>query len=92
MRALQEKIKNEICALLKDGYDFDRSELTFSQPAERKFGDLSTTLAFSLAKQTKSKPFLVAGDMAARLAGKTGGGGRDPGCRRRIPEFLPAPR
>jgi len=70
MRALQKKIKNEIYALLKDKYDFKQTELSFSQPAERKFGDLSTTLAFALAKKTKSKPFLVAGDMAARLMGQ----------------------
>ena len=70
MRALQKKIQNEIYALLKDKYDFEPTELSFSQPAERKFGDLSTTLAFDLAKKTKSKPFLVAGDMAARLMGQ----------------------
>ncbi|TFG76181.1 MAG: hypothetical protein E4H23_09870, partial [Chrysiogenales bacterium] len=70
MRSLQKKIKNEIYALLKDKYDFKQTELSFSQPAERKFGDLSTTLAFALAKKTKSKPFLVAEDMAARLTGQ----------------------
>ena len=56
-----------IVAVLKDDYDFSQTELIFSLPAERKFGDLSTTLAFALAKKTKSKPFLVAGDMAAKL-------------------------
>jgi arginyl-tRNA synthetase len=70
MKSLQEKIKNAMVAILKDSYDFTQTELTFSQPAERKFGDLSTTLAFALAKKTKSKPFLVAGDLAAKLAGK----------------------
>ena len=73
MKSLQEKIKNSIYEVLKDIYDFAQTELTFSQPAERKFGDLSTTLAFALAKKTKSKPFLVAGDMAAKLAGKLEG-------------------
>ncbi len=73
MKSLQQKIKNEIHAALKDVYDFAAADLAFSQPAERKFGDLSTTLAFVLAKKTKSKPFLVANDMAARLAGRLAG-------------------
>ncbi len=73
MKSLQQRLKNEICAALKESYDFAAADLAFSQPAERKFGDLSTTLAFVLAKKLKSKPFLVANDMAAKLAGKLGG-------------------
>ncbi len=42
----------------------------FSLPAERKFGDLSTTLAFALAKKAKGKPFLLADDIAAKLQGR----------------------
>ena len=70
MKSLQEKLKNEIGAVLKDCYDFTGTELAFSQPAERKYGDLSTTLAFGMAKKTKSNPSLVANDMAAKLAGR----------------------
>jgi len=73
MKSLQQKIKDEILAALKDEYEFSGSDLTFSQPAERKFGDLSTTLAFVLAKKLKNKPFLIANDMASRLAGKLAG-------------------
>ncbi len=70
MKRLQEKLKREIAALLGDEYDLSGADWGFSLPAERKFGDLSTTLAFALAKKAKSKPFLLANDIAARLQGR----------------------
>ena len=70
MKSLQEKLKKDIAALLQDAYDLSGAEWNFSLPAERKFGDLSTTLAFALAKKAKSKPFLLANDIAARLQGR----------------------
>jgi arginyl-tRNA synthetase len=70
MKSLQEKLKKDIAALLGDDYDLAGAEWGFSLPAERKFGDLSTTLAFALAKKAKSKPFLLAGEIAARLQGR----------------------
>ncbi len=70
MKTLQEKLGREIIALLKDAYELSGVEPSFSIPAERKFGDLSTTLAFALAKKTGNKPFMLAGDIAARLQGK----------------------
>jgi arginyl-tRNA synthetase len=72
VKALQEKLKKEIASLLRDAYDLSGVELVFSLPAERKFGDLSTTLAFSLAKKVKGKPFLLANDIAAKLQGRLG--------------------
>ena len=68
--SLQEKLKKDIAALLRDDYDLDGADWGFSLPAERKFGDLSTTLAFALAKKAKGKPFLLAGEIAARLQGR----------------------
>ncbi len=70
MKNLQEKLGREITVLLEDAYEMSGVEPSFSIPAERKFGDLSTTLAFTLAKKTGSKPFMLAGDIAARLQGK----------------------
>jgi arginyl-tRNA synthetase len=67
MKFLQEKIKNQIFAILKNDYEISASDLVFSLPAERKFGDLSTNLAFVLAKKTKDKPFLLANAMAGKL-------------------------
>jgi len=70
MKSLQEKLKKAVFAALKDNVDLAEADLAFSQPAERKFGDLSSTLAFTLARKSGSKPFLVANDLAAKLAGK----------------------
>jgi arginyl-tRNA synthetase len=70
MKTLQEKLKKEIISLLQDAYDLSGVELSFSPPAERKFGDLSSTLAFSLAREVKGKPFLLASDIAAKLQGR----------------------
>lgn len=70
MKNLQENLGREIAVLLKEAYELSGIEPSFSIPAERKFGDLSTTLAFTLAKKTGDKPFMLAGDIAARLQGK----------------------
>ncbi len=70
MKALQETLRAKIMALLQDAFDLSGIEPAFSLPAERKHGDLSTTLAFSLAKKLKGKPLPLAGDIAARLQGK----------------------
>ncbi len=72
MKTLQESLKKEIHSLLRDAYDLSGVELTFSLPAERKFGDLSSTLPFALAKKLKGKPFLLANDIAAKLRGRLG--------------------
>jgi arginyl-tRNA synthetase len=70
MKNLQENLKKEIIYLLQDSYDLLGVEWAFSLPAERKFGDLATTLPFALAKKIKGKPFLLANDMAAKLQGR----------------------
>ncbi|MCU0236384.1 MAG: arginine--tRNA ligase [Acidobacteria bacterium] len=70
MKRLQEKLKTKISALLGDAYDLAGVEWGFALPNERKFGDLSATLAFALAKKAKAKPFLLANDIAARLQGQ----------------------
>ncbi|MEI6614276.1 MAG: arginine--tRNA ligase [Chrysiogenales bacterium] len=70
MRFLQEKFKKQICEILKNDYEIAAADLMFSLPAERKFGDLSTYLAFVLAKKTKNKPALLANSMAGKLQGQ----------------------
>ncbi len=67
MKALQEELRTGIRAALQDAYDLSEIEMEFAVPAERKFGDLSTTLAFTLAKKRKEKPFVLASDIASRL-------------------------
>jgi arginyl-tRNA synthetase len=70
MKFLQEKIKERILAAVKKEYPLAADDLVFSLPAERKFGDLSTNLAFVLAKKTKIKPFLLANELAEKLQGQ----------------------
>jgi len=70
MKILQQELKKEITALLQDAYDIAGADLSFSLPADRNFGDLSTTLAFSLAKKQKAKPFVLANDIVSRLQGR----------------------
>jgi len=70
MKALQETLRAEISALLRDAYDLSAIEPAFSLPAERKHGDLATTLAFALAKKRKEKPLPLASDIAVRLQGR----------------------
>jgi arginyl-tRNA synthetase len=70
MKFLQGKIKSRILTILRNEYEISDPDLVFSLPAERKFGDLSTNLAFILAKKTKNKPFLLAKAMAEKLQGQ----------------------
>lgn len=70
MKTLQENLRRRIAELLRDAYDLTGVEAEFTVPPERKFGDLSTTLAFALAKKTRGKPFALAGDIASRLQGR----------------------
>ena len=70
MKFLQDKINSLILEILKNDYKISNSDLVFSLPVERRFGDFSTNLAFVLAKKTKSKPFLLANAMVEKLQGQ----------------------
>jgi len=67
MKFLQENIRERILAIFKNDYEIADSDLVFTLPVERKFGDLSTNLAFALAKKSKSKPFLIANAIVEKL-------------------------
>lgn len=70
MKRLQQELGRAIVALLAGAYDLSGVEPAFTLPAERRFGDLSTNLAFTLARQAGIKPFQAASDIAARLQGR----------------------
>ncbi|MCP4220465.1 MAG: arginine--tRNA ligase [bacterium] len=59
MKYLQEDLKNKLNDLLMDEYGPTGADIIFSIPPNRKFGDLSITLPFVLAKRAKQKPFLI---------------------------------
>lgn len=70
MKYLQEQLKNKLCALLEDTAPITPEEILFSIPPRREFGDLTTTLPFTLAKKTKQKPFAIGNDIIQRLSGQ----------------------
>ncbi len=59
MRLLQEKLKARLVELLHEDFMLQAEDVQFSIPPDRKFGDLSTTIPFVLAKRLKEKPFVV---------------------------------
>lgn len=56
MKYLQERIRDRLVSLLKDDYEISLDDIQFSIPPERKFGDLSTTLPFVIAKRIRENP------------------------------------
>jgi len=67
MKYLQEQLKNKLCELLKADYNLEKDEILFSIPSNRKFGDLSTTIPFVLAKKLKQKPFAIGNEIIGRI-------------------------
>lgn len=52
-------------ALIKLGIDYD--EINLEQPANQSFGDISTNIAFKLAKQLKMPPKSIAENIVSKL-------------------------
>ncbi|MCK5056846.1 MAG: arginine--tRNA ligase [Candidatus Aminicenantes bacterium] len=59
MKYLQEEVREKLYRSIKGEYDISPEEIIFSIPPDRKFGCLSTTIPFILAKKKKEKPFLI---------------------------------
>ena len=70
MILFQKEIQERIYDLLKDEFGIEKNELAFSVPADKKFGDLSTTAAFVIAKKTGEKPFVIGRRIVERLGGR----------------------
>lgn len=70
MILFQKKIQQRIRERLQDEFDIEMSELAFSVPADKKFGDLSTTAAFVIAKKTGEKPFVIGRRIVEKLEGQ----------------------
>jgi len=67
MKYLQEELKDKLYDVLKDDFQLERQEIQFSIPPDRKFGDLSTTIPFILAKKHKQKPFLLGNQIIEKI-------------------------
>lgn len=59
MKYLQEEVREKLYRSIKDEYDISPEEIAFSIPPDRKFGCLSTTIPFIIAKKKKEKPFVI---------------------------------
>lgn len=70
MKYLQEEIRSELYDSIKDEYDIQPGEIVFSIPPDRKFGCLSTTIPFIIAKKKKEKPFLIGNRIIEKIKEK----------------------
>ena len=53
---LQQQIRDRLVSILEADYEIGPDDVQFSIPPDRKFGDLSTTLPFVIAKRLREKP------------------------------------
>ncbi len=66
MISIEKKLREKLKDILKD-LDLSDKDIKFEIPPERKFGDLSTPLAFTLAKKLRKAPFVIAQDLAGKI-------------------------
>ncbi|MCK4836640.1 MAG: hypothetical protein KAT17_08375, partial [Candidatus Aminicenantes bacterium] len=59
MKYLQKDLSAKLVDLLKKDFQLKPEDIQFSIPPDRRFGDLSTTIPFVIAKRTEQKPFLI---------------------------------
>jgi arginyl-tRNA synthetase len=70
MKYLQEEVRNKLYDAIKDEYEIQPEEILFSIPPDRKFGCLSTTIPFVIAKKKKEKPFLIGNRIIEKIKDK----------------------
>jgi len=70
MITIQNELRDIFFKELKTEYDIVPEDIQFSIPPQRKFGDISTTIPFVLAKRAGEKPFLIGKKMVKALSGK----------------------
>lgn len=63
MKVLQEKLVSKLIDLLQKDFPLERGDVQFSIPPDRKFGDLSSTIPFVIARKTKKNPVKVGEDI-----------------------------
>jgi len=70
MKELMREYALRMSEYLKPEFPIQADEILFTIPPNRRYGDLSTTLPFLLAKRLKEKPVDIGRRMVARLSGK----------------------
>lgn len=70
MITIQNELRNILFDKLKTSYDIKKDDIQFSIPPVRKFGDISTTIPFILAKKSGEKPFLIGKKLVEEISGQ----------------------
>jgi arginyl-tRNA synthetase len=69
---LQKKLGANLRALLKEKYDLELETIPLEIPPELKFGELSTPIAFELARKLRKAPKVIAQEIVVALGGVEG--------------------
>jgi arginyl-tRNA synthetase len=72
MKYLQADLRDKLYEWLNTDYGLEKEDIQFSIPPNRKFGDLSTTIPFVLAKKLKEKPFVIGNRIIEAVKDKPG--------------------
>ncbi len=70
MKFLKDDLKNKLYRLLKEDFAISIEDIQFSVPSNRKFGDLSTTIPFIIAKREKEKAFIIGTRIIEKIKNK----------------------
>jgi arginyl-tRNA synthetase len=69
---LQKRLGARLRAVLKEKYDLELETIPLEIPPELKFGELSTPIAFELARKLRKAPKMIAQEMVAALGSVEG--------------------
>ncbi|HTA80405.1 MAG TPA: arginine--tRNA ligase [Terracidiphilus sp.] len=69
---MQKRLGNRIRAVLKEKYSLAIDNVPLETPPDLKFGELSTPIAFELARKLRKAPKIIAQEIVAALTGLEG--------------------
>jgi arginyl-tRNA synthetase len=69
---LQNRLADHLRAVLKQKYDLEMETIPLEIPPDLKFGELSTPIAFELARKLRKAPKMIAAEIVAALGTQTG--------------------
>ena len=69
---LQKRFGANLRGVLKEKYDLDIETIPLEIPPDLKFGELSTPIAFELAKKLRKAPKIIAQEIVAALGSRKG--------------------
>ena len=69
---LQRRLGNHLRGVLKEKYDLQLAAIPMETPPDLKFGELSTPIAFELARKLRKAPKIIAQEVVAALGNLEG--------------------